>query len=53
MRIFRLIETAAAEAVHSGKEAMTLESFDGEDLVLPLVAMTQHAARQLRRQVAR
>ncbi|QPB24439.1 TniB family NTP-binding protein (plasmid) [Rhizobium sp. 007] len=53
VRIFRLIETAAAEAVRSGKEAMTLESFDGEDLVLPQVAMAQHTERQLRRQVAR
>ncbi|PST64681.1 transposase [Rhizobium sp. SEMIA4064] len=52
VRIFRLIETVAAEAVRSGKEAIALESFAGDDLVLPLVAMTQHAEHQLRRQVA-
>lgn len=53
MRIFRLNETAAAEAVRSGKEAATLESFDGDDLVLLLVAMIQHTERQLRRQATR
>jgi len=53
VRIFRLIETVAVEAVRSGTEAITLESFVGDDLVLPLVAMAQHTERQLRRQVAR
>jgi len=53
VRIFRLNETAAAEAVRSGKEAATLESFDGDDLVLLLVAMIQHTERQLRRQATR
>ncbi|MFW8584706.1 hypothetical protein ACOJBM_06790 [Rhizobium beringeri] len=48
-----MIETVAVEAVRSGTEAITLESFVGDDLVLPLVAMAQHTERQLRRQVVR
>jgi len=47
-RIFRLIETAAEEAVRSGKERLDLTSF-GEDLVLPLVSMTQSAGRRASR----
>ncbi|MBX5241906.1 TniB family NTP-binding protein [Rhizobium sp. NLR22b] len=38
VRIFRLIETVAVEAVRNGKETITFESFDGDNLVLPLVA---------------
>ncbi len=45
-RIFRLIETAAEEAIQSGKERLDLMSF-GDDLVLPLVSMTQSANRRM------
>jgi hypothetical protein len=47
-RIFRLIETASERAVHSGKERLDAQSF-GDDLILPLVSMTQidrHRSRQ-------
>jgi hypothetical protein len=44
-RIFRLIETAAEEAVRSGKERLDLDSF-ADDPLLPLVSMTQSAARR-------
>jgi hypothetical protein len=47
-RIFRLIETAAEEAVRSGKERLDVESF-GDGLVLPLVSMTQVSQRRSRR----
>ena len=45
--MFRLIETAAEQAILSGKERLDLQSF-GDDLILPLVSMTQSAgtARQ-------
>ena len=43
-RIFRLIETAAEAAVHSGRERLDARSF-GDDLVLPLVSMTQSNRR--------
>lgn len=45
-RIFRLIETAAEEAIRSGRERLDRDSF-GEDLVLPLVSMTQSARRRM------
>lgn len=45
-RIFQLIETAAEEAIRSGKERLDLLSF-GDDLVLPLVSMTQSARRRM------
>ena len=45
-RIFRLIETAAVTAIRSGKERLDLESFAGDDLILPLVSMTQAAERR-------
>ena len=46
-RIFRLLEESAAEtAIRSGRERLDLESFADERLVLPLVAMTQAAARR-------
>ncbi len=44
-RIFRLIETAAEDAVRSGKERLDADSF-GDNLVLPLVSMTQTARRR-------
>lgn len=47
-RIFRLIETAAEEAIRSGKERLDAESF-GNDLVLPLVSMTDTARRRRKR----
>ena len=43
-RILRLIETAAEAAVHSGRERLDAKSF-GDDLVLPLVSMTQSNRR--------
>lgn len=43
-RICRLIETAAEEAVGTGKERLDAESF-GSDLVLPLVSMTETVRR--------
>lgn len=46
-RIFRLIETAAEAAVHSGRERLDARSF-GDDLVLPLVSMTQSNRRRSR-----
>ena len=45
-RIFRLIETAAVTAILSGRECLDLASFSGDDLVLPLVSMTQAAERR-------
>ena len=44
-RIFRLIETAAEDAVRSGKERIDIDSF-GDDLILPLVSMTQTSRRR-------
>jgi hypothetical protein len=44
-RIFRLIETAAQQAIPSGRERLDIQSF-GDDLVLPLVSMTQSAGRR-------
>jgi hypothetical protein len=41
VRIFRLIETVAVEAIRSGAECITVDSFETEELVLPLVAMTR------------
>lgn len=46
-RIFRLIETASERAVHSGKERLDAQSF-GDDLILPLVSMTQSDRRRSR-----
>ena len=53
MRIFRLIETVAVEAIHSGAECITKESFEADGLVLPLVAMTRKAEERLRRRAAK
>ena len=44
-RIFRLIEAAAEQAILSGKERLDIQSF-GDDLILPLVSMTQSAGRR-------
>lgn len=44
-RLFRLIEAAAEQAILSGKERLDLQSF-GDDLILPLVSMTQSAGRR-------
>ncbi|TCQ13211.1 TniB protein [Rhizobium sp. PP-CC-3G-465] len=52
VRIFRLIETVAVEAVRTGTEAITLDSFDGDNLVLPLVAMARRSERRLQRQAS-
>lgn len=40
VRICRLIETVAVDAIRSGREHLDLSSFTSDDLVLPLVAMT-------------
>jgi len=47
-RIFRLIETAAEQAILSGRERLDLQSF-GDDLILPLVSMTPSAGRRATR----
>lgn len=47
-RIFRLIETAAEDAIRTGKERLDAESF-GNDLVLPLVSMTKTQGRRGKR----
>jgi hypothetical protein len=49
VRIFRLIETVAVEAIRSGAECITKESFDADGLVLPLVAMTRKSEERLKR----
>jgi len=52
-RIFRLIETAAVEAIRSGAECLDANSFAAEGLAAPLVAMPRAAeARLQRRRVA-
>lgn len=53
VRIFRLIETVAVEAIRDGSERVTADSFACDDLVLPLVAMTREAERQLQRRIVR
>lgn len=47
VRIFRLIETAAVEAIRSGEERITLASLADNCLALPLVAMTRKIDRRL------
>lgn len=44
-RIFRLIETAAEDAIRSGRERIDMDSF-GDDLILPLVSMSQPSRRR-------
>jgi len=53
VRIFRLIETVAVDAIRNGNECITAESFAAADLVLPLVAMTRRAEQQLQRRIVR
>ena len=47
VRIFRLIETAAVEAIRSGAECITTRQFRSRRLVLPLVAMTRTTEARL------
>jgi len=53
VRIFRLIETVAVEAIRTGAERITKESFAVADLVLPLVAMTRKTEERLQRRAMR
>lgn len=53
VRIFRLIETLAVEAIRSGEECISVVGFDAQDLVLPLVAMTHKAEARLQHRAAR
>lgn len=53
VRIFRLMETVAVEAVRSGSECITIDSFDGDNLLLPLVTMTRHMEKGLQRRASR
>lgn len=48
-RIFRLIETVAVEAVRNGREYLDKDSFNDEDLVLPLVSMVTRAGHSMAR----
>jgi hypothetical protein len=52
-RIFSLVETAAVAAIRSGRERIDAESFADEDVMLPLVAMTQAADRRAGRTTLR
>ncbi|AVA23942.1 TniB family NTP-binding protein [Rhizobium sp. NXC24] len=53
VRIFRLMETVAADAIHNGRECITADSFSREDLVLPLVSMVRRSESSLQRRSAR
>ena len=53
VRIFRLIESVAIEAIRSGEERITSQSFDAPGLVLPLVAMTRNVEARLARSAGR
>jgi hypothetical protein len=53
VRIFRLIETVAVESIRSGAECITKDSFEADDLVLPLVAMTHNVEKRLQRRATR
>jgi hypothetical protein len=53
VRIFRLIETVAVEAIRAGEECITIDSFQTEDLVLPLVAMTRKVEVRLQSRAGR
>jgi hypothetical protein len=53
VRIFRLMETVAVEAIRNGSECITADSFANDELVLPLVTMTRQAEKQLQRRIAR
>ena len=45
-RIFRLIESAAIEAIKDGTECITEETLASNHLILPLVSMTRKAERR-------
>lgn len=49
VRIFRLIERVAVEAIRSEVECINPDSFDTDELVLPLVAMTRTVETRLQR----
>jgi hypothetical protein len=53
-RIFRLMEAVAIAAIRSGREMIDADSFDDEQLLLPLVSMQviASAKRALRRRAA-
>lgn len=53
VRIFRLMETVATDAIRNGEECITVDSFRREGLVLPLVAMVRQSERTLQRRSAR
>lgn len=53
VRIFRLIETVAVEAIRNGRECIDADSLESGDLVLPLVSMTREAERLLQLRVTR
>jgi hypothetical protein len=46
-RIFRLIESAAIQAISDGTECITEEALSSGRLVLPLVSMTRKTQRQV------
>jgi hypothetical protein len=52
VRIFRLIETVAVEAIRTGAECIVEDSFAAAELTLPLVAMTRAAETRLKRRSA-
>jgi hypothetical protein len=53
VRIFRLVESLAIEAIRSQEERITAQSFDAPDLLLPLVAMTRNVETRLMRSAGR
>lgn len=53
VRIFRLIETLAVEAIRSGEERISLDGVEARDLVLPLVTMTHKAEARLQHRASR
>lgn len=52
VRIFRLIETVAVAAIRTGAECVGKESFEADDLVLPLVTLTRTVEKRLQRRAA-
>jgi hypothetical protein len=53
VRVLRLIETMAVEAIRDRRECIAADDFGSADLVLPLVAMTRRADWRLQRRMAR
>ena len=53
VRIFRLMETVAADAIHNGSECITADSFNREGLVLPLIAMVRRSEHTLQQRSSR